>query len=63
VQFEVLIDKDGAIRSLELSSAPLALYDAARSAVSQWRYSPTLLNGAPVEVVTRIDVNFTLSYR
>jgi len=24
-------------------------------------YQPTLLNGEPVEVVTQIDVNFTLS--
>jgi len=24
-------------------------------------YQPTLLNGEPVEVITQIDVNFTLS--
>jgi periplasmic protein TonB len=30
-------------------------------AVRQWLYKPTLLNGEPVEVVTVIDVNFTLS--
>jgi protein TonB len=30
-------------------------------AVRQWVYQPTLLNGQPVEVVTQIDVNFTLS--
>jgi protein TonB len=34
---------------------------AAVEAVSQWKYHPTLLNGEPVEVLTRIDVNFTLS--
>jgi protein TonB len=28
--------------------------------VSQWVYQPTLLNGEPVEVMTQIDVNFTL---
>jgi len=28
--------------------------------VKQWVYQPTLLNGEPVEVVTQIDVNFTL---
>jgi protein TonB len=33
---------------------------AALQAVRQWRYAPTLLNGEPVEVVTVIDVNFTL---
>jgi protein TonB len=30
-------------------------------AVRQWVYGPTLLNGQPVEVVTVIDVNYTLS--
>jgi len=33
----------------------------ALDAVKQWVYKPTLLNGEPVEVVTVIDVNFTLS--
>jgi len=28
--------------------------------VKEWVYQPTLLNGEPVEVVTQIDVNFTL---
>ncbi|MBV9676870.1 MAG: energy transducer TonB [Acidobacteriaceae bacterium] len=37
------------------------LIRAAREAVLQWRYRPTLLNGEPVEVVTNIVVNFTLS--
>ena len=30
-------------------------------AVQQWTYQPTLLNGEPVEVITTIDVNFTLN--
>jgi protein TonB len=34
---------------------------AALDAVRQWQYQSTLLNGDPVEVVTQIDVNFTLS--
>ena len=29
-------------------------------AVREWRYQPTLLNGEPVQVVTTIEVNFTL---
>ncbi|MGD0361071.1 MAG: energy transducer TonB [Bryobacteraceae bacterium] len=37
------------------------LVPAAMEAVKQWVYQPTLLNGEPVEVVTQIDVNFTLS--
>jgi len=34
---------------------------AAVEAVSKWRYSPTLLNGEPIEVDTTITVKFTLS--
>jgi TonB family protein len=63
VMFRAVIGKTGEIVNLqqinELVDARLA--DAARAAVSQWRYEPTLLNGQPVEVVTDIDVNFTLA--
>ena len=42
-----------------ISGHPL-LVPAALDAVKQWVYQTTLLNGNPVEVVTQIDVNFTL---
>jgi TonB family protein len=42
------------------SSIDPRLAQAALDAVQQWRYEPTLLNGAPVEVVTTIAVNFRL---
>ena len=35
--------------------------ESALEAVKQWLYKPTLLNGDPVEVITTIDVNFTLN--
>ena len=35
--------------------------DAAIAAVKDWRYKPTLLNGNPVEVLTTVTINFTLS--
>ncbi len=62
VRFDVIIGKGGAIEHLNLLSGPFALYDAARDAVLQWQYRPTLLNGQPVEIVTNIDVNFALSH-
>jgi protein TonB len=34
---------------------------AATTAVQQWHYQPTLLNGQPVEVVTTIIVDFRLT--
>ena len=36
------------------------LAQAALDAVRQWRYQPTLLNGAPVEVVTTVTLSFEL---
>ena len=33
---------------------------AAVDAVRQWRFSPTLLNGKPVEVVMTVTVEFKL---
>jgi protein TonB len=37
------------------------LVKAAEQAILQWKYKPTLLNGEPVEVITDIVVNFTLT--
>jgi protein TonB len=61
VHFTAIIGKDGAIRKLQLVGGHPLLVEAARNAVSQWQYKPTLLNGEPVEVVTEIDVNFALT--
>jgi len=61
VRFQAIIGKDGTIQNLQLVSGHPLLVAAAQQAVSQWVYKPTLLNGDPVEVVTTIDVNFTLS--
>ena len=61
VRFNAIIGKDGTIQNLTLVSGHPLLVPAATEAVKQWVYQPTLLNGEPVEVVTVIDVNFTLS--
>jgi protein TonB len=61
VKLQAIIAKDGTIMQLEMISGHPLLQQAALQAVSQWRYKPTLLNGEPVEVITTIDVVFTLS--
>lgn len=61
VRFTATIGKDGTITNLVLVSGDPVLAESAREAVSQWVYKPTLLNGNPVEVVTQIDVNYTLA--
>lgn len=61
VRLEAVISRDGTIQDLKVVSGHPLLVKAALEAVQRWRYQPTLLNGDPVEVVTEIDVNFTLS--
>jgi TonB family protein len=61
VRFNAIIGRDGTIQSLTSVVGHPLLVPAARDAVKQWRYKPTLIDGAPVEVVTQIDVNFTLN--
>ncbi|HYM09990.1 MAG TPA: energy transducer TonB [Bryobacterales bacterium] len=61
VKLHAIIDKSGAIQQLTVVSGHPLLIPSALEAVKQWRYKPTLLNGEPVEVITEIDVNFTLS--
>jgi TonB family protein len=61
VKFEATIGKDGKMEDLLVVSGPPLLIPAAMQAVKNWVYKPTVLNGAPVEVVTTIDVNFTLA--
>jgi protein TonB len=61
VRLEAIISKDGTIQDLKVVSGHPLLVKAALEAVQRWRYQPTLLNGEPVEVVTEVDVNFTLA--
>jgi tetratricopeptide (TPR) repeat protein len=61
VRFTVIIGKDGTLMNVQLVSGHPLLVAAARDAVMQYVYKPTLLNGMPVEVITQVDVNFTLN--
>jgi TonB family protein len=56
-----MIGATGKITHLDLISGDPLLAPAAMQAVKQWVYKPTLLEGRAVEVVTQIEVNFTLS--
>jgi protein TonB len=61
VRLEAVISRDGTIKELKLVTGHPLLAKSAMEAVARWRYQPTLLNGEPVEVVTEVDVNFTLA--
>lgn len=61
VKLEGVIARDGTVQQLRLLSGHPLLAQAALEAVARWRYTPTLLNGEPVEVIAPIEVNFLLS--
>ena len=56
-----VIGKDGNVQDVRVESGLPMLAQAAVDAVKQWRYRPYMLNGEPVEVDSRITINFTLS--
>ena len=55
-----LINAEGAIAQLYVIKGYCSLAESSLAAVSQWRYSPTLFNGKPVEVDTEIQAIFSL---
>jgi TonB family protein len=60
VELSTSIGKDGRVTDVQVISGHPLLTPAAVEAVKEWEYKPTLLNGEPVEVLTQVDVNFTL---
>jgi TonB family protein len=62
VTLHAIVGRDGTIRDLYVMKGSCSLAEAAYKAVRQWRYSPTLVNGRPVEVDTTIRVNFLLRH-
>lgn len=60
VVLDATIAKDGTMRALRVVSGDPLLAAAATEAVRQWRYTPTLLNGQPVEVQKRITLMFRM---
>jgi TonB family protein len=60
VILEATIAQDGLVPKVKVISGPPSLADAATRAVRQWRFSPAMLNGKPVEVQQRITIVFKM---
>lgn len=58
VVLSALIGTDGKLKNIRVVSGSPLLREAAISAARQWRYSPYLLGGKPVETDTHITVSF-----
>ena len=63
VRMEAVIGTDGSVASVRVVSEQIHpdFAIAAADAVRQWRFTPTLLNGQPAEVVMTVTVTFSLS--
>jgi TonB family protein len=58
VKLHVIAGRDGAVEKVEPISGPALLAKAAISAVREWRYAKTLLDGQPMETEQDVVVNF-----
>ena len=56
-----VIGTDGTVKDVRIESGLPILAQAAIDAVKQWRYKPYVIDGEPVEVDSRITINFNLS--
>jgi beta-lactamase regulating signal transducer with metallopeptidase domain len=61
VLLEGHIGVDGFVTNLKSlsSDAPADLVESAKDAVLKWEFTPTLLNGVPVEVIMTVTVRYT----
>jgi protein TonB len=60
VELRVVVASDGTVRSVKLVSGSSLLASAAIDAARQFRYSPALLNGQPIETIQTIGMSFQL---
>jgi TonB family protein len=61
VRLNVTIDPDGTVRNVALLGGPRLLVAASEAAVRQWRYSPSTVDGRPIEFQQEVDLRFHLS--
>jgi hypothetical protein len=55
VTVEIVIGKDGSVRSAHAASGPPEAYKAAEVAARKWRYLPYVVAGEPTEVETKVQ--------
>ena len=61
VTIEAVIGEDGKVRNAKVIQGKALLNDAALTAVRQWVFTPTRLNGEPVAVIMTVTVVFSLN--
>jgi protein TonB len=61
VVVEAIIGTDGRVKEARVLQSKPFLDEAALTAVTQWMFTPTTLNGVPVPVIMTVTVNFKLN--
>jgi TonB family protein len=61
VVLDLHIGADGTVQEVQVLSGPPQLAQASTDAVKQWRFKPHAVNGHPVEMETRVTLNFRLA--
>lgn len=61
VTLYAVIDPSGAVKSVQPLTGRSELVPAAVAAVRQWRYTPSLLSGRPIQTERQITIVFRLS--
>jgi len=59
---DVRIGRDGTVQETVLLSGERLLANAAIAAVKRWRFKPHLIKGQPVEMQTKVILNFRLPH-
>ena len=58
---EATIGSDGKVKTTKVMTSIPLLDEAALTAVRQWEYAPTMVNGVATPVIMTVKVNFSLS--
>jgi TonB family protein len=58
VKVEIWIDEYGDVSDARILQGHVLLNGAAIKALGQWRYTPTILNGIPIPVITHVTFKF-----
>jgi TonB family protein len=63
VLLDAIIGRDGKVTNVTPANSLVHpdLVASATEAVKQWEYEPTFLNGNPVEIMTSVQINYTLA--
>ena len=60
VTIDALIDATGHVASMKVVSGPAILQEAAKDALSRWKYLPAQLHGKPVPMHMQVTIQFKL---